>query len=173
MWEQKWKTTWSAVHYIFHVVFSPGVGPIPSPLLDRRTWENTSGTQGWVIAVRRCTRFVAINFVIFVIILLCWRRFQFARIYVTSLFNGCSASLTCNFRFLFTSVDRCRAVSKRCGLDEQIHWFRIEGRSISVKKNLPFQNYPDSSRRGLSQPVCSIGYLELYLKCFNTSFIFS
>ena len=88
----------------------PPPPPPPPPLLDRRTRENTSGTQDWVIAVRRCTRFVTINFVFFMIILLCWRRFQFARIYITSLFNGCSASLTCNFRFLFTSVDRWRAV---------------------------------------------------------------
>lgn len=87
-----------------------GPDPPPPPLLDRPTRENTSGTQDWVIAVRRCTRFVTINFVFFMIILLCRRRFQFARIYITSLFNGCSASLTCNFRFLFTSVDRWRAV---------------------------------------------------------------
>ena len=27
-----------------------------------------------------------------------------------------------------------------CGFGEQIHWFRVDGRSVPVKKNMRFQN---------------------------------
>ena len=52
----------------FRSFFSPArARPIPPPpLLHRRKRENTSGTQGWVISVWRCTRFVTINFVFFI-----------------------------------------------------------------------------------------------------------
>ena len=51
-----------------------------------------------------------------------------------------------------------RAVSKRCGFGEQIHWFHVEGiRPIRVK-NLRFKKYSDSCGRGLNSYVCSVRF---------------
>ena len=36
-----------------------------------------------------------------------------------------------------------RTVSKQCGFAVRIHWFRVEGRPIRVKKSMRQQKYPD------------------------------
>ena len=41
-----------------------------------------------------------------------------------------------------------RAVSRQCGFGEQIHWFRVNGRSIHVKWYAVPKN-PDSCERNL------------------------
>lgn len=33
---------------------------------------------------------------------------------------------------------------KQCGFGERIHWFRVYGRPIHVKKSMLFQKYPHS-----------------------------
>ena len=36
-----------------------------------------------------------------------------------------------------------RTVSKQCGFAVRVHWFRVEGRPIRVKKSMQQQKYPD------------------------------
>ena len=74
-----------------------------------------------------------------------------------------------------------RAVSKRCGSVQRIHWFLVDRRPIRAKKRLRFQKYPDACGRALSFPRGSsssdegndniknaIGYLS---KCIKTEYI--
>ena len=35
-------------------------------------------------------------------------------------------------------------------MNEQVHWFSVEGRPLCDKENVRFQKYPDSCGRGLN-----------------------
>ena len=53
-----------------------------------------------------------------------------------------------------------RAVSKRCNFRERIHWLRVDGRTIFLKK-MQFQKYLDLYWRGLSEGRAPIPSMQL------------